>query len=478
MKISLRAKLTMAFILVLSVAICIGIAINSLYLEKFYLISKEKIMLDIQKEISATIESEDVSDAIYQLLDQIQLTSNIRGVVVWQNSAYSSSRYDTPSMLERLNIIRISGASEPGEIIRFNDKDSGNSYLETWGYLSDGATYLLRMPIISVRESVNISNQFYMYVGLATLVLGSILIYFAVSSTTKPLVQLKHISRKMAEMDFSVKYTGNATDEVGELGRDLNELSTKLENTITELKTANLELQKDIQEKEEIDQMRRDFLSNVTHELKTPISLIQGYAEGVQIGVMENPEDVNYYCEVIIDEAQKMNRMVTKLLSLNQLESGKDQLQLERFDIVELIRGVIHASGLVISQKDVTVIFTEYEPRYVYGDEYKIEEVISNYFSNALNHVDGKKEILIEITPRDNMYCISVENTGKPIPQEDLDKVWEKFYKVDKARTREYGGNGIGLSIVKAIMEAHCKPYGVENTEYGVKFWFCLDASG
>ena len=164
-------------------------------------------------------------------------------------------------------------------------------------------------------------------------------------------------------------------------------------------------------------------------------------------------------------------------MTLTALEFGNDQISLERFDLTELIRGVLTASEILIQQKEAVIRFDRNSPVYVWADEFKIEEVVTNYLSNALNHLDGEKEIWIEIDECGNDVKVTVRNTGANIPQEELPNIWTKFYKVDKSRTREYGGSGVGLSIVKAIMESHHKKYGVKNVEDGVEFWFMLDGS-
>ena len=245
---------------------------------------------------------------------------------------------------------------------------------------------------------------------------------------------------------------------------------------MSELKSANLKLQKDIEKRVQIDEMRTEFLSNVSHELKTPIALIQGYAEGLKDNISDDPESREFYCDVIIDESAKMNRMVRQLLTLNQLEFGNDRLSMERFDLAELIRGVLQSSHILIEQKEAKILFQQKDPVPVWGDEFKIEEVVTNYLTNALNHLEGEK--VIEITCREwnGTVTTTVFNTGQPIPAEDLDKIWEKFYKVDKARTREYGGSGIGLSIVKAIMDSHQQKCWAKNYENGVAFSFTLES--
>ena len=252
-------------------------------------------------------------------------------------------------------------------------------------------------------------------------------------------------------------------------------MSWRLERSISDLKSANNNLQKDIEQKEKLEQMRNDFLGNVSHELKTPLALIQGYAEGLKDGVTSDPESMDFYCDVIIDEAGKMNKMVRNLLTLNQLEFGDEDITFERFDLTEVIRGVIQSMDIMAQQDHATVNFRQDEPVYVWADEFKVEQVIRNYMSNAFHHLDGEKIVEVKIHLDENRAKVTVFNTGSPIPEEDLNHIWDKFYKVDKAHTREYGGNGLGLSIVKAIMESFHQEYGVKNYENGVEFWFTLD---
>ena len=293
---------------------------------------------------------------------------------------------------------------------------------------------------------------------------------------TQPIMELARLSQEMANLNFEAKYTRNGEDEIGVLGRNFNRMSAQLEKTVSELKSANNQLQKDIEQKEKIEDMRNEFLGNVSHELKTPIALIQGYAEGLKEGVNDDPESREFYCDVIMDEAGKMNIMVKNLLALNQLEFGNDEVQFERFDIVRLVKGVIASCEILVQQAEATVDFIADECLYVWADEFKTEQVVRNYLTNAIHHVENEKRIEVRIISDKGKTRISVFNSGKPIPEEDIPKLWDKFYKVDKAHTREYGGNGIGLSIVKAIMESFHQKYGVKNFENGVAFWFELDA--
>ena len=337
----------------------------------------------------------------------------------------------------------------------------------------------MKTALESIRESAQITNTFFKYIGLIAAAISIAVIIVVSKSISKPILELSTLSRKMSDLDFEAKYypDRHTTWEIDALGNSMNELSTTLEQTISELKSANNELQQDIEKKEQIDEMRKEFLSNVSHELKTPLALIQGYAEGLQECINDDPESRNFYCDVIMDETDKMNKMVKKLLTLNQLEFGNETVEMDRFDITELIQGVINASSILAAQQEISINFYQDGPVYVWGDEFKVEEVITNYLSNAINHAEGEKRIDIRYIQMEKKVRVSVFNTGKPIPEEDIDKIWIKFYKVDKARTREYGGSGIGLSIVKAIMDSFHQQCGVINHEDGVEFWMELESN-
>lgn len=355
------------------------------------------------------------------------------------------------------------------------DFRSNNMYMESWGFFSDNQTlFIMSMPLASIRESAALSNRFTTYVGVVVLLFGSILMYFVTNRVTKPIMKLSRLSERMSRLDFEASYEDDAKDEVGVLGRSMNTLSDKLKEAIEALREANVQLQHDIEEKIKIDEMRKEFVANVSHELKTPIALIQGYAEGLAEGMCEDEESRNYYCEVIMDEAAKMNKMVKQLLNLSALESGNDAPLMSTFDIHELIRDFISSAGILIQQNDAHVVFEQIEALYVTADEFKIEEVLTNYLNNAMNHLNGERQIRIWTECLGEKVKICVFNNGNLIPEEDIPNLWSKFYKVDKARTRAYGGSGIGLSIVKAIMDAHHQEYGVENQEDGVEFWFTL----
>lgn len=484
---SIRNRLAVTFIGMMALFLIVILLINTFFLERVYAVIRENC-------ISHTYDTLNEADS-YQALDKNRkfqdylMENNLSVLIVAQDSSkkvYSFAK-DPEDMMARLLFGIPLNLEGDQKILKTADNyilerrvntPSITDSINMYGTLDNGDSFLISTPVESLKETARIANLFYIITGIVMILLSSAVALVLSGRITKPLHLLSELSKEMASLNFSVKYDSPSQDEVGVLGNNLNTMSEELEKTISELKTANNELQKDIEKKTQVDEMRKEFLSNVSHELKTPIALIQGYAEGLQECINDDPESREFYCDVIIDEAGKMNNMVKKLLTLNQLEFGNDQVTMERFDITELIRGVVNSSQILASQKEAQIRFVQKDPVYVWGDEFKIEEVVTNYVSNAMNHVDYDKKIEVKVLQKGDLIRVSVFNTGDPIPQEDLDKIWIKFYKVDKARTREYGGSGIGLSIVKAIMDSMSQKCGVINYENGVEFWFELQSAG
>lgn len=480
-KKSIKARLIVTFVGIVVIAFVLIALSNSFLLEQYYVAKKTDAIQDVYEKLN---QYDSLTGDKVQSLKSICIEKNISWVILDTNHSeildYDSRNANRlyASLFGYITGVAPAKSSTLEETDNYTlevNRDMDMDYLDMWGMLDNNNVFLIRLPMAGISDSIQISNMFYLYTGMIVVAISILAIWFLSQRLTKPLEELTDISIRMSNLDFNVKYESGGEDEIGVLGQNFNKMSKELEQTISELKTANNELQKDIEKKERIDDMRKEFLSNVSHELKTPIALIQGYAEGLKECINDEAESRDFYCEVIIDEAAKMNNMVKKLLTLNQLEFGNDQISMECFDLTELVRGVVNSAQLLADQKDAQILFVQDTSVYVWGDEFKIEEVVTNYVSNAINHIDGERKIEIKMQRREGHIRLSVFNTGKPIPEEDIDKIWIKFYKVDKARTREYGGSGIGLSIVKAIMESMNQKFGVKNYENGVEFWFELE---
>lgn len=481
---SIRIQFASIFIGLMAGTVLLCLFINNVFLGQYYIRSKTNIIYDAYESIAEAANSDSYGSMAFQnKIDDVCRKNNITLYIMDANSRSVYVSGNGGQELEKRLLGYVFGIPLENVTILEAGEDywlqktgrEGNEYLEMYGRLNTGISFIMRTPLESIRQSAALANRFFAFVGCVGTVLGGLIIWFVSKRITKPILELNRISERMVNLDFEAKYEGNARNEIDMLGENINKLSVSLEKSISELKTANNELQKDIEKKEQIDEMRKEFLANVSHELKTPIALIQGYAEGLQEGINDDPESNAFYCEVIIDEAAKMNNMVKKLLTLNQLEFGNDVVTMERFDITAMVTNYIQSAAILTKQNEITVRMQDVPPIYVWADEFKAEEVFMNYFSNAVNHCAGEKIIDVKLEAKDGKVRVSVFNTGAPIPEESIEHIWEKFYKVDKARTREYGGSGVGLSIVKAIMESMNREYGVENYTNGVLFWFELE---
>ena len=501
---SIRSRLTVTFIGLIAVILAVIWGVNKWYLEDFYVTKKVQALNGAYEAIDSRIEENkengiSIEDAmrrekdadgnitegnLQRLIRNFSDSANV-SVLIIDNSTedatvYSTSR-DTKFLKDRIDRYIFGWAKAKYTILEENDQYKiQKTYDPQRESMYDNSTaFIMSAPLSSIGESVRLANQFLLYVGMIAVLIGALVVYLVAKQITMPIYKLSNLSERMSDLDFNAKYESGKHDmeEIQVLGNSMNTLSERLEETISELKSANNQLTKDIEEKTKIDEMRKDFIANVSHELKTPIALIQGYAEGLQEGMGEEKESRDYYCDVIVDEANKMNKMVKQLLTLSSLESGNDKPVMDRFNLTELVRGVVNASKILLEQNEIQVDFDAQTPVYVWADEFKIEQVVTNYLSNAIHHIDGEKKIIIKMLPENNIVRVSVFNTGTPIPEDAIPNLWTKFYKVDKARTRAYGGTGIGLSIVKAIMDAHNQQYGVKNWENGVEFWFTLDGT-
>lgn len=487
---SIRIQFGLIFLFMMAVALLLCFLFNTLYLDKYYLKRKQEILYNAYESIRAAAVSDSYGmDSFREELEEVCLTYNITVCVVDVDSEVRYVSQNGGHQLETKLFGYIFGYTgenvqilEEGEdyLIQLTGRGDGD-YLEMYGRLTSGISFIMQSPLDSIRESADIANRFMEYTGLACALIGGVVIFLVTDQITKPIAKLSRISEQMVDLNFDAKYDMKRhlgigiRDEIDLLGDNINRMSEALEQAVSELKTANNELKRDLEKREKQDEMRRDFLSAVSHELKTPIALIQGYAEGLQEGIDSDNESREYYCDVIVDEAAKMNHLVKKLMTLNELEFGKDVISMERFDLAALIRNYIQSSQIITQQNGIRVEMPDYEALYVWADEFKTEEVFANYFTNAVHYCKGENRIEITMETEPGHVRVSVFNTGDPVPQESIPYLWDKFYKVDKSRTREYGGSGVGLSIVKAIQESMHQEYGMENRRNGVVFWFTLE---
>ena len=483
---SVRVKLFMTLSLVILLIIIFLILVNNFVLGRFYLYSKRQTLKSVYRTVNDYYNN-DKSENFEEKLEQIAIQNNFDILIRNNENVNIYTFYSTfgqmNEMTSRFNIGvgELIEQSDNFVIKKIKDSKNGITYILLSSTLDNGYLLYIRIPISSIQESVKISNNFlYLMAGFAILI-AAVIVSYVSRKFTDPILELNDIAKKMSNLDFSHKYRiKDVDDEINNLGRSINVMSDKLERTINQLRNSNIELEKDIEEKSKIDEMRKSFISDVSHELKTPIALIQGYSEGLLENVNTDEESRKFYAEVILDETNKMDKLVKQLLELMKLEYGKRQFNDKKFNIVEVEKEVVRKSKVMLEEKKVKIEFNLSEEINVFADDFYIEQVISNYITNAIKHVkeiDGKKVISIvnEVNIEKNKVRVKIFNTGENIAEEHINRIWNRFYKVDESRNRTDGGTGIGLSFVKAIMNNYGNRYGVTNKEDGVEFYFDLD---
>ena len=486
---SVRYKLFITLAIAVIMIIAFLILLNNIVLESFYLYSKQGTLIKIFDEVNEAYNTSQPEKSIRNMLSNYALRNGYDIMLETQDgiNLYTSNE----NFIETMNSMNILNsqdnnndiilANKDFNIRKIKDQTTNITYILLSGKLDNNYNLYIRMPISSIQESVKISNNFLYLIGGITLIIAAIIITFISKRFTEPIQELNEIAEKMANLDFSKKFhPKDVDDEINMLGKNINLMSDKLEATIKQLRNSNIRLERDIEEKSKIEEMRTQFISDVSHELKTPIALIQGYAEGLIENVNTDEENRKFYAEVISDEANKMDKLVKQLLELMKLEYGKREFSNANFNIIELISEVIRKSKVMLEEKNIEVRFDFSKPINVYADEFYIEQVVTNYITNAIKHADevfGEKYIEIRIEDREAKIRIYIFNTGENIEEEDKERIWRRFYKVDSSRNRENGGTGIGLALVKAIMNNYNNAFGVENKDTGVEFYFDLSKS-
>ena len=483
---SIQSRLFISLCVVVCLIIMFLIIVNSFILESFYLYSKINTLEGVYEQINTYTSKIYNISGFEEELEKISINNDFDIVIkTGENITIYSTNKDYMGVLR-----------EFGKLSPFNNKDvyveknenytiksvqdtaTGINYILLAGKLDNGYLLYIRMPIPSIRESVKISNRFLYAMAIFVIIIGGVVVSYISKRFTKPIKELNNIARNMSNLDFSHRYTPtNQEDEIDELGKSINSMSTKLETTITQLKATNRELERDIEQKSKLENMRSTFISDVSHELKTPIALIQGYSEGLLENVNSDEESRRFYAEVILDESNKMDKLVKQLLELMKLENEMRTFDNKSFNIVELEKEILRKTDVMIKEKGAEIRFNAENEINVIADNFYIEQVITNYLTNAIKHVqkvNGEKYISIENEIKENVVRIKIFNTGKQIDEENLDRIWIRFFKGDESRNREDGGTGIGLALVRAIMNNYGNEYGVINKENGVEFYLEL----
>lgn len=354
--------------------------------------------------------------------------------------------------------------------------DSGNidvDFLVCYFHLPGGERIEICMQVSQVISTTKIDFIVAFVFLMSALFIGFIILIFYLRRFSKPIDNMCTITNKMSKLDFSEKLPPTKLIEMTQLSENINTLSDVLDNALTDLNEKNEKLLKDIENERTIDNLRQTFISGISHELKTPIAIIQGYAEGAKMFVESgNTAAASEYCEIIANESVRMNNMVMKLLEITKYDSGAYEPQRDHFSLKELVDDWYDRNSAILTEKEITAINVVEDDFIGNGDIIILASVLNNYLSNAVSHIDGVKKIVCRAEDMGDSYRLYVYNTGEHIEEKHIDKIWTSFYRADKALSRSQGRFGLGLAIVASIQRLHGEKFGVENKDGGVEFWF------
>ena len=394
---SIRTKLFLSLCIIVSSIILFLVILNNFVLETYYLYNKETTLKSVYHLINEYYNNSYNQNTIDRELEKIAVKNNFDILIKSKDnqSIYTSSK-DFYSSIREMLILSSKNVKEEDiinkkdeyTISELNDKNTNINYIMLTGTLDNNYQLFIRMPIASIQESVKISNRFLYTIAIFIVILGGFVVSIVSKRFSKPIEELDSIAKNMANLNFEQKYNvSDVNDEIDNLGRSINLMSQKLESTIEQLRNSNIELEKDIEEKSKIDEMRKSFISDVSHELKTPIALIQGYSEGMIENVNSDEESRKYYAEVILDEATKMDKLVKQLLELMKLEYGKMELNNKNFDIIELENEILRKSQVMIEKENIEIEFQNKGSIKVYADSFYIDQVFTNYITTKFDHI-------------------------------------------------------------------------------------------
>ena len=468
--VSIRIKLFAQVGAILLLAIFAFLALNYWYLGDIYINNEKKNMASVAEEISRiNPEREDYEAVVSEYESESGIMINVysdSGEFLYESSVVFSGTSGRLSVESREE-------SEDGSFFEIQQAQGSDiQYIVYCKPLENGSEIEMFSRKSIIDENVRIALTFMGFTAVLAVVIALLVIYIYSGRFTRPLIKMSEVTRKMAKLDFSQKVKAKQNDEIGKLGLSINDMSDSLDSALKDLNEKNKRLLDEVEQEKKLESIRKSFVSNVSHELKTPISIIQGYAEGLKIMLPEDNSSASEYCDVIMNETVKMNELVLQLLELSSLEAGGNQLNIERFNIFEFVNGYYSGVRIVLEEKDITFSIKVDEKLFGEGDRIKLNMVLNNYISNAVSHVSGDRLITVSAEDLGETVRLYVFNTGEHIKQEDINNIWQSFYRADKSRSRKEGRFGLGLSIVSAICHLHSTEYGVENVENGVRFFF------
>lgn len=476
---SITMKWMLAILLLLTLLIGSMILVNSVFLEKYY-IFKNKTTFVNEYEVLLEQYKESTDNEFLNIVKKQNSNTGYKYLVV--NEKYDvilssapefqiDDRFELTKFLKKFLSKHQNELSEEKIFYQALKSDDNSQYdIVLAAKLKRDYFLLITKPVQQISDNVAIANDFIIMIGIGVLIIGALIAYYMSRRIVRPLLEITKITSKIAHLDFSKRYKGTLKDEVGILGQSINRISEKLHSTISDLNQANTDLQAELQ-------LQKRFLASVSHEFKSPVGLIRGYAESLQLGMAQNKEEAEEFTAIILQETDHLSRLISDIILLMHMDSGTFHIDKKKFNLAVSIQDIINKHVQMPTEKPLQFRTEIPSILPVYGDEGRIIQVLENLISNGIRHVDSRGILHITAKQLNDQVKVEVYNSGNPIPEKHLAHLFNAFYSAHDSRSRNKTGSGLGLSIVNSIMQKHGGECGVLNKEDGVVFWFSLPVS-
>lgn len=477
---TIKTKLTIGTILFLLLVVMVQIGSSLLFADDYYMHIKKG---DMQQAFSLFQNNKNFVNSVEfaKMIEEYEENKHFRFIIGDKhlNTIYDSkqeqrkeSKWDFEKKFDFYRKARLF-SENPEVILRPN---SIGGFLRLYGKVveKDETWYVvIRTSLPAIKNTIHTTNRFLWYISMFACLIGGIIVYFYAKKFVRPIEEIDRVAMHIANQDFSLKASEKGADEIGRLAVNINKMSEHLKNDMDLLKEYNIRLQEDIRQKAAEEEIRKEFISNVSHELKTPLEIMLGYTEMLK----EEGEEIDreYYYNVLIDETKEMSRLVEQLLNLSNMENQLEKIEEKTISFSELMEELLNVNRILFQQKELQVETDFDKDCIVRADGRHIKEAVNNYLSNAIRYTPQGGKIKVSLKKEEDNIVLYVFNEGENIPEKEIEKIWDHFYQIDKSRKKGEEKNiGLGLYIVKKIMEAHKGGYGVINKEGGVEFYLSL----
>jgi len=464
---TIRTKLFLLFFVSIVSLVGFGLILNTFFLETFYIYKNEENFVSMSDMIQQELKKDIMRDVenVERYIEELGRDHEINIEVVSQEAKilYSSvpkgQRGELlPGEIEKLFIAQ-QKFLKSNYVYKTVEKENQENQSPKLVYIQSVGKndyLILSKPLKGIRESVQITNQFGFFTGGLIILVGGLVIWILSRKVTRPILEMNRVAEQISELDFENHVNVTSEDEIGQLGSSINAISEKLDLSINELKA-------------DIDRRKR-LVRDISHELKTPIGVIKGYSEGLSYGVADTPEKVSGYLNTIVDECNRMDQMVKELLELSKYEYSEKKLDIRKFKVNDIFNTLSERFMPIFDESGIVFDKTIQVESEMVADYNLISRALSNYLTNAVKYIDDRKVIKMSAHEDSEGIIISVYNSGDAIPEVELAKIWDVFYKIDETRTRSSAGSGLGLSIVSQVVKLHNGQAFAVNKKEGVEF--------